>query len=318
MHPGQAEGRGRREAFLAALQEGRSVTGAAMAAGINRTLLYRWRTDMPGFADAWDEAVETAADLLEDEALRRAMHGVHKPVFYRGEQVGTITTYSDRLLALLLQRRRPVAPPPRPTARPQRDDGRDLAAELAAARRRVARLDRERADVVVAAHEADAGAPPPRFIAPCTDPVQQPGDPCVPAAPVAAPMHPDAATEVAAAPRRHDAPATAEAMPERGHAPPTAAPRRRDAPVTQAASQLKAPDRVPAMVDTVSPTGDGAMCEAGDGVTPYRGTLPEALRRVPLSRLARMMPLTSAQALEALSFGPPDPDMATFGPPWGR
>jgi transposase-like protein len=104
----QAKARARREAFLAALTQGRNVSGAALAAGINRTLLYKWRERMPDFAGAWDEALETAADLVEDEALRRAMDGVQKPAFYRGEQIGTVTTYSDRLLGLLLQRRRPV------------------------------------------------------------------------------------------------------------------------------------------------------------------------------------------------------------------
>ena len=113
MHQEQAEGHDRREAFLAALQDGRSVTGAAKAAGINRTLLYRWRSDMPEFAAAWDETVETALDLIEEEAWQRARHGVQKPVFYRGQQIGTITTWNDKLLMFLLQRRRPMPPPAR-------------------------------------------------------------------------------------------------------------------------------------------------------------------------------------------------------------
>ena len=120
MHIEQAEGRGRRDAFLVALQQGRSVTGSAQAAGINRTLLYKWRDQIPGFAAAWDEARETSADLIEDEALRRAMQGVEKPVFYRGQQIGVVTTYSDRLLALLLQRRRPETRAARPV--PDHDD----------------------------------------------------------------------------------------------------------------------------------------------------------------------------------------------------
>lgn len=109
----RARGTGRRAAFLVALREGRSVADAAAAAGVNRTLLYKWRTAVAGFADAWDEAVLDSFDRVEEEALRRAMQGVERPVFYRGEQVGSVTTYSDRLLIALLQRRRAM-PPPRP------------------------------------------------------------------------------------------------------------------------------------------------------------------------------------------------------------
>jgi hypothetical protein len=147
MHEEQAEDGGRREAFLAALQDGRSVTGAALAAGINRTLVYRWRGEMPDFAAAWDEAVETATDLIEEEALQRARQGVQKPVFYRGEQIGTVTTWNDKLLMFLLQRRRPMAPPARPTKADLRkeQEERDYAARLAAAHERMARFDAEEA-----------------------------------------------------------------------------------------------------------------------------------------------------------------------------
>ena len=51
MHTGMAEGHGCRMAFLAALQEGWSVTGAALAAGINRTLLYKLRHPQAHFRE---------------------------------------------------------------------------------------------------------------------------------------------------------------------------------------------------------------------------------------------------------------------------
>ena len=44
---------------------------------------------------------------LEDEARRRALQGVEKPVFREGRQVGTVTEYSDTLLIFLLKARRP-------------------------------------------------------------------------------------------------------------------------------------------------------------------------------------------------------------------
>jgi hypothetical protein len=98
----------RRVAFLQGLEQGMSAAGAAEAAGLSRSLVYRWRERDRAFAAAWRLAMEAGTDRLEDEAMRRALAGVEKPVFYRGEQVGVVRTYNDRLLMLLLQRRRPA------------------------------------------------------------------------------------------------------------------------------------------------------------------------------------------------------------------
>ena len=46
-------------------------------------------------------------DRLEDEAHRRAVEGVDRPVYQGGVRVGEIKTYSDSLLTLLLKSRRP-------------------------------------------------------------------------------------------------------------------------------------------------------------------------------------------------------------------
>ena len=61
----------------------------------------------PDFALAWDEAVNIAADALEREAWRRAVEGFEEPVHYRGEVVGYVKKYSDRMLELLLKAHRP-------------------------------------------------------------------------------------------------------------------------------------------------------------------------------------------------------------------
>ena len=42
-----------------------------------------------------------ACDAIEAEMRRRAIEGVQKPVFYKGEVCGYITEYSDTLLAML-------------------------------------------------------------------------------------------------------------------------------------------------------------------------------------------------------------------------
>ena len=55
------------------------------------------------FAAQWDEALGEGTNLLEAEAHRRAFIGIDKPVYYKGEVVGSITKYSDRLLMFLLK-----------------------------------------------------------------------------------------------------------------------------------------------------------------------------------------------------------------------
>ena len=41
--------------------------------------------------------------VLEPEAIRRAVEGVEKAVYYQGEPVGTVREYSDTLLIFLLK-----------------------------------------------------------------------------------------------------------------------------------------------------------------------------------------------------------------------
>ena len=92
---------------LEALAQGKSPTYAAKEAGVSRAIAYRWRQRDPKFATAWDEAVAEGVDQLEDEAHRRAVEGVDRPVYQGGVRVGEIKTYSDSLLTLLLKSRRP-------------------------------------------------------------------------------------------------------------------------------------------------------------------------------------------------------------------
>jgi hypothetical protein len=62
-------------AFLAALGQTGSVTEAAAAAKIGRITAYDTRRGDPLFAAAWDQALDVAADTLEDEARKRAFAG---------------------------------------------------------------------------------------------------------------------------------------------------------------------------------------------------------------------------------------------------
>lgn len=96
-----------REAFLATLAQSCNVSQSCRAAGIGRTLAYQWRKDDPDFAAAWDEAEEEAADRLEQEAWRRAVDGIDKPVTFQGVITDTYKEHSDKLLEILLKAHRP-------------------------------------------------------------------------------------------------------------------------------------------------------------------------------------------------------------------
>ena len=89
--------------FIEALRATGNVTRAARYAGRSRNQAYHVRRHSEDFAAQWDEALEEGTDLLDAEARRRAVTGTDKPVFYKGEVVGSITKYSDRLLMFLLK-----------------------------------------------------------------------------------------------------------------------------------------------------------------------------------------------------------------------
>jgi hypothetical protein len=92
-----------RDAFLERLAETCCVVRAAAHAGIERRRLYEMRAADPEFAAAWTRALEAGSDILESEALRRSVEGVDEPVYQGGALVGSVTKYSDTLLALLLK-----------------------------------------------------------------------------------------------------------------------------------------------------------------------------------------------------------------------
>ncbi len=94
--------------FLEKLAECGNVTRACKAAKVARWTAYRHRRDDPAFERAWDEALSIAVGLLEDEAWRRAREGWLEPVFFKGEQQGSVRKYSDTLLIFLLKAHNPA------------------------------------------------------------------------------------------------------------------------------------------------------------------------------------------------------------------
>jgi hypothetical protein len=103
----------RQQKFLEALAATGSVTTAVGAAGTSRTRVYELRKADPDFANAWQDAEDTAADRLEEEARRRALEGVPEPLVTGGKLVRDddgqpimVPRYSDSLLLALIKARR--------------------------------------------------------------------------------------------------------------------------------------------------------------------------------------------------------------------
>lgn len=92
--------------FLDSLVATLNVAGAARAAGVSRARAYAARAEDPGFASAWDDAVEEALDRAEGEVYRRGVEGVDEPVYFKGKPCGVIRKYSDAMLVFLLRGRR--------------------------------------------------------------------------------------------------------------------------------------------------------------------------------------------------------------------
>lgn len=95
----------KKRAFLIAFVVQGTVLKAAETAGVKRTIHYHWLKTDPEYAAAFEEAEKLSADLLADEAFRRAVKGVQRPIYQGKELVGYETVYSDTLLIFLAKAR---------------------------------------------------------------------------------------------------------------------------------------------------------------------------------------------------------------------
>ncbi|PZU11764.1 hypothetical protein [Sphingomonas sp.] len=100
----------RREAmFLEALSRTANVRAAARASGLSPANVYKKRAASDSFRAAWGAALREGYVRLETDLLDRALNGVRKDKWERGQKVGTTREYSDALaLALLKQHRSAV------------------------------------------------------------------------------------------------------------------------------------------------------------------------------------------------------------------
>lgn len=96
--------------FIEALADTACVTDACKRVGMTDVSAYalRRRVDAGEFRRAWDSALELGIRRLADMALCRAMRGVPRPIFYKGEQVGEWRHFDERLTMFLLRYRDPV------------------------------------------------------------------------------------------------------------------------------------------------------------------------------------------------------------------
>src|SRR4051795_12730547 len=80
----------RQIAFIEALAETACVEHACRAVGMSDSSAYKLRRSARGemFRHAWDSALDYALHRLEQAALSRALNGVPRPIFHKGEQIG--------------------------------------------------------------------------------------------------------------------------------------------------------------------------------------------------------------------------------------
>ena len=74
------------------------VTEAAARAQVARSTLYRWRDELPGFAELWDKAIAQCQRSVGDDIVLQANQIEVQPIFYAGKKVGERRRVNTRLL----------------------------------------------------------------------------------------------------------------------------------------------------------------------------------------------------------------------------
>jgi hypothetical protein len=94
---------GQRQLFLWGLMHTGRIWKACKIAKIGRTRSWVWRCEDPAFEQAADRCMRMASGTVADALWERAVEGVERGVWYRGEQVGTEREYSDVAAIFLLK-----------------------------------------------------------------------------------------------------------------------------------------------------------------------------------------------------------------------
>lgn len=93
--------------FLNALLKTGLRNKAAEMAGVTRQAHYLWLKTDGEYAMQYEKVRTMLTDNLEDAAYERAVNGIERKIYFKGEEIGTQTEYSDTLLALLLKANMP-------------------------------------------------------------------------------------------------------------------------------------------------------------------------------------------------------------------
>jgi len=88
--------------FLEAYGATGSLTHAAEIAGIGRRTHYNW-LERPAYARAFEMYQRLAGEYMESLAVERAAKGWLEPVYYQGEQCGSVRRYDSGLIQFLLR-----------------------------------------------------------------------------------------------------------------------------------------------------------------------------------------------------------------------
>lgn len=94
-HPGK-------RSFIRHLEKLGVIKKALSAAKVGNGLHQRWLREDPDYAAAFANAKHRLAELLEDTAVDRALHGTDTPIIYQGAKTGSFKTYDNNLLKFLL------------------------------------------------------------------------------------------------------------------------------------------------------------------------------------------------------------------------
>lgn len=97
----------KQEEFLEALRQIPNVSRACRLINISRPVMYEAKLANSSFAEEWEDALDQGIEAMEAEAMRRAVEGIDKPIFYQGDEVALLREYSDTLMIFLLKAHRP-------------------------------------------------------------------------------------------------------------------------------------------------------------------------------------------------------------------
>lgn len=93
--------------FLELFSKSGNCAMSCRTIGVTRNAIWYLRERDAAFDEDYKEAEAIALGLLEEEARRRALEGVDRPIYQQGNLVGYEKVYSDRMLEILLKAHAP-------------------------------------------------------------------------------------------------------------------------------------------------------------------------------------------------------------------